>query len=144
MDIENGESGTEWKYGDEETYDDVLEWFNDNDMYNPIVKNLISGAEDLLKKFEDNYLEPEGPAETGVIYPQAHHFEDGSNEQVVGRALTVLAEMPDELTKFDYWDETRSNGKTYDLTSASYERICEVLEATTKVEDENLNWADTG
>jgi hypothetical protein len=143
MGIETDYSSTEWQYGDQETYDDVLEWFNDNNMVNSIAVGLIDEADFMLEKVEENYLEAEGVVETGSTQPEASDFEDesSSHEKIIGRALTALAEMPDRLTEFDYWGEnSNSNTNRYDMTSVDYECLCGVLEAVTRIDDEDLDW----
>ncbi|MBY6294304.1 hypothetical protein GLU60_02860 [Nanohaloarchaea archaeon H01] len=143
MGIETNQGSTEWEYGDQETYDDVLDWFNDNDIGNSIAVGLIDEAESLYEKVEENYLEAEGVLETGSTQPKASDFEDesGSHEGIIGRALTALAEMPDKLTELDYWSEnSNSNANRYDMTSVDYERLCGVLEAVTRIDDEDLDW----
>lgn len=146
MVIETDGCSDECQIEDDEIYDQVLEWLNTDEIHNRFVGNLRSEAEGILEKVENDYLEAEGVMETGPNYPKAKHFTHESDKKDnsgsyggVGRALTALAEMPDKLTEFDYREESGTNGKTYDMTSVDYNRLCEVLEAATEIKDKELD-----
>lgn len=132
--------------GGDELYEEVLNCFNSGRIENQLLGVLRDQAEDLLEKVEGDYLEAEGPIKTGPSYPKASYFNNekvehnASDDLGLGRALTALTEMPDELTEFDYWIKTGNKATTYDMTSVDYENLCDLLEAVTRIEDEDLDW----
>lgn len=150
MSTETSQSHVEEDYGDNETYKEVLEWFNDtNEKERYLAGALRSEAEGIMEVLEEDYVEPDSVIDMGSTQPQAADFTENStysdrfsNTQLVGQALSALAEMPENITQFDYWgDSNEKNDSTrYDMTSVDYEQLYDVVEAVTRVEDDDLEW----
>jgi hypothetical protein len=135
------DGGDTWQYGDQETYEDVLRYFNQEDTNKQCAGHLRIKADDILEKVEENYLDEEVPTGDMSLYPKSRQFDDDSskNSKSMGKALGVLADM--ENTDFGYWTNAGFEGSsTFDMSDVDYEHLCGVLEAVTRIEDEDLDW----
>jgi len=134
------DGGDTWQYGDQETYEDVLRYFNEEDTNRKAAGHLRNKAGLIFERVEEDYLNEEAPTGDMSLYPKAWQFDDDSskNSKSMGKALGVLADM--EITDFDYWTETDNGSSTYDMSRVNYECLCGVLEAVTRIEDEDLDW----
>ncbi|MBY6294305.1 hypothetical protein GLU60_02865 [Nanohaloarchaea archaeon H01] len=140
------DGGDTWQYGDQKTYEDVLDYFDEADIDSRSLTFLRNEAEGLVEKFEEkNYLEPEGPAEEGPLYVWPKYFADESDDASIsgdsrnlGIAFSVLDRMPGRITELKEDEETQ-RGSRYDATDVDWESLCGVLEAVTRIEDEDLD-----
>lgn len=150
MSTETSQSHVEEDYRDNETYKEVLEWFNDTGGRERRLAGVLrSEAEGIMKVLQEDYVEPDSVIDMGSTQPQAADFTENStysdlfsNTQHVGQALSALAEMDEDITQFDYWgDSNEKNDATrYDMTSVDCKQLYDVVEAVTRVEDDDLEW----
>jgi hypothetical protein len=132
------------EYGDEDLYEDVKDEFTDTGR-DTSKGAIIEYAEGLAETIEENYINPESARVSNPSIFPARRFPMESppkkNEKLhnrqLGRALRILVDMDDEITKFDEYGETQD--KKYDMRKVhSYERLHAVLESISEIPEDEL------